>query len=145
MSFDFSQQMERERNALRLGSTYMYRNEWQFQFSGDELLNAATDKASYHGERLKWWTQELETSEAALRERGVEFREYSQTGGSRIETVLDPDLSRRVAECRSKIEHHRDMLREFEMYSSLFERNREAMFPLSPHDVRHFGFFGSGE
>ncbi len=119
----------------------MYRNEWKFQFSGDELLNASTEKVTYHTERLNWWGAELASSETALRERGVEFREYQQTGGSRLETVLDPDLSRRVSECRSKIDHHREMLRDFTMYVNLFDRNRETMFPLSSHDVRHFGFF----
>jgi len=125
------------------GLSMRNRHQWSFEFNATELADAADRKIAHHTERLGWWNTEADAAEAQLRATGVEFREYSQTGGSRLDVVIDPGLSKRLSECKQKIEHHRDRLDEFTTYKAMFERDPVATFQLDTDDVRHFGLVGA--
>lgn len=113
-------------------------HEWTFQFSAGELHEATHARRVHHENRLEFWRSELEKADTALRARGVEFRDVPMTGGSRVDTVLDPQLAARVSECRSKVAEHTAKRVTFVRWEALFKRSAMRTFDLTVGDVEFF-------
>lgn len=115
------------------------RNDWTFNYPASEVATGAREKYAHHRERIAWWLDQQEAAERELRSKGVEFRDRDVTGGKRVEAVIDPELSRRLEECRQKVAHHERLADEYGAYLAVCEANFAVMLELSVSDVRWFG------
>jgi hypothetical protein len=75
------------------------KSHWEFQYPVERVLGAARNQAKHRKDRLAWWQQELDQSEARLKEKGFEYRKQRHSSGEEVRVVGDPELARRVAEC----------------------------------------------
>jgi hypothetical protein len=125
----------------------MQRNEWTFQYLAREIGAASTQKREHHESRLTFWRDELVKAEAALREKGVEFREAPMTSSygatHRTDVVIDPTLQSRVSECRGKVQTHESQAYEFARWERTFDKAHAdapaKVYDLNADDLAYFG------
>lgn len=119
------------------------RASWTFSYKPAEVLDAAEKMAKHHGERIKWWQQEVVKAEDALKEKGFEYRERHNTMGSDIQIVGDPELARRVTECKDKIRRHTDEEMIYKTWIRALggkaKRQPDSQLELKITDVLFFG------
>ncbi len=119
------------------------KDKWTIQISAAALQGAAENRQRYHQQRAAWWAGEQSKAEKTLREKGIDIREYQQTGGARMQAILDPDLANRLSECQGKVKHHSTQSQMFVEWSRFFA----AMPDSHSLDVEQqdFAFFHVGE
>ena len=116
------------------------RYDWQFQYSRDALRKAVDQKILHHIKRIEWWEKEDDKAEAAIKEAGIDIREYAVTGGNRAELVIDPVLLSRFQETQSKIRAHKGNLKEYRRYYRALENQSSTVgFQLDIEDIQFFG------
>jgi hypothetical protein len=119
------------------------RGTWQFTYPVSELAKAAQKLKKYHEDRLAWWESEAEQAEAELKDKGFEYRESRFTGGHDVTIVGDPQLSKRVQECKAKISGHKARIYDYGTWDRVFQLNlnqdEKAELPLKFEDVVFFG------
>ncbi len=81
---------------------------WDFSYKTSEVHEAAMKQHGYHLGRYQWWELELKKAEKSLRDKGFEYREEQSTRGADMVIVGDPQLVRRVTDCRRKMDEHQD-------------------------------------
>ena len=53
----------------------MQRNEWNFHYTGKQLLEAAKSKVSHHKNRYNWWLARKDALLVTIRSEGLEVSE----------------------------------------------------------------------
>lgn len=117
------------------------RGDWKVKVPALQVVEAATERREHHINRKHWWENQLAIAEKDLRENGVEMREQPITGGNRLQAILDPERSRRVEECRAKVESHRQRAEEYQAYIhtlNLIIKEGEGAVELGVSDVQFF-------
>ena len=125
----------------------MQRNEWNFHYSGKQLLKAAKAKVTHHSSRYTWWltrkddllktirSEGLEVSEAeALQHSGHKARDWNQ--GARV--MVRNDLQTQLDECLRKLGFHAEQLDSFQGWTQVFDANPESNLPLDHNDWLFF-------
>ena len=120
------------------------RNEWQFHVNADVLAEAALEKARYHSERMGFWSDAFDEAEKLLRQYGVDIREYSVTGGNRIELVADPGLANRYQEAQSRRAEHEHSFKEYSRWAATLAKAKGTYF-LTIKDIEYFGVYDKEE
>lgn len=118
------------------------RNGWEFEYGIEELADAARVMAAYHTSRLDWWRQEADTTVSKIKEKGIEVREYEVTGGKDAQVVIDPELARRLSECKTKIGKHERKDEEYTSWAEVLATEQERgarTMTLDHEDVLFFG------
>ncbi len=119
------------------------RNGWVFEYAPAEVLAAAEKKVQYHKERLAWWRDEASQAEQTLKDKGFEYRSRYHTGGTEVEIVGDPELARRVSDCKKKIIEHEGQQMVYETWVRALraqtERAPDAPLNLKIADILFFG------
>ena len=119
------------------------RQVWVFRYKPSEVLAASKERVKHHIQRGKWWTAEHDKAEDQLKKKGFEYRERQSSYEPRIQIVGDPELAKRVAECREKIAEHREMEKLFETWVRALEAKTERQpgeeLELTINDVVFFG------
>jgi hypothetical protein len=115
------------------------RREWKFQYPCSQLQEVARTKKEHHVERLNWWETQQKGVMKEVRAKGLEVREQEISGGRRGEIVIDPTYQRRLNECCSKIEEHRELTTEYTTWERVFELNPSATVDLDAEDIQYFG------
>ena len=119
------------------------RNEWVCELSVAEILEAAKEKLKWHKDRLDFWTETREKTEAQIKNSGLTIEKsvaagYSTTGrppSVSIDSAMLADLN----ECNTKIAEHKN--KEFgyaswvQFLSSCRPKDR---YMLNPEDWRYF-------
>jgi DNA-binding LytR/AlgR family response regulator len=120
----------------------MKRNEHLFQFTGQQISDAAKAEHDYHNDRLAFWKAEQDSAVAKAKEAGVEVREYDITGGKNVQVVLDPTLTNRLTDCANKINSHRSAADRFQIESAVYATQGGRTYELQPDDVLYFRLAG---
>ena len=116
------------------------RNDWQFDYSSEDLMKAVRTKIEHHQTRLEWWEKDREAVKKAIKESGIEVEEFPVTGGARAEIVVDPGRLNRLQEAQSKIMGHKRSLKEYRRYErALAQKQSQVSFALDIEDVQFFG------
>ena len=117
------------------------RSDWKVKVPALQVVAAAMEQQAHHLSRQEWWENQQAIAEKDLRENGVEMREQPITGGNRLQAILDPERSRRVEECRGKVESHRQRAEEYQAYIhtlNLIIKEGEGTVELGVSDVQFF-------
>ncbi len=118
------------------------RQQWEFNYTVQTLADAAKKRMEYHDQRRQWWETESDQAEAALKAKGFEYRERQLTGGSDINIVGDPELAKRVHQCKQKIKEHNLSAYEYQTWmhalGAKYKMQPDATFPLKFDDVAYF-------
>jgi hypothetical protein len=119
----------------------MLRNEWVFDYTTEEVRNAADRKVAYHRERLEAWEAEHQLVMDRVKESGLDIRARDVTGGKRHELVLDPELAKRLDECENKIAGHQRKRDEYELWFKVLNEADDLGESMALHhdDVVYFG------
>jgi hypothetical protein len=119
------------------------RNTWEFRYRPSEVLDAAQKRLAHHKERLDWWQKEMSMAEKELKEKGFEYREEHRSMGADLVIVGDPQLAKRVSDCRRKISEHQQSLNVHETWVRALrgkaEREPKTDLILKIEDVVFFG------
>ena len=125
----------------------MLRNQWKFDYSASEILQATESKLKFHHERLAWWKNKKEDVISMIREEGLEIDENiameyispkSRDWGTQV-TVRD-DLRKDLNECLKKLSYHTDLINDYAAWQQVLRVNPENSLNLD-HDDWLF-FFG---
>lgn len=117
------------------------RTDWKVRVPALQVVEAAMERHEHHRNRQEWWLKQQEIAEQDLRANGVEMREQPVTGGNRLQAILDPERSRRVEECRGKVDSHRQRVKEYQAYIhtlNLIIKEGEGTVELGVSDVQFF-------
>ena len=119
------------------------RERWQFKFTVGEVLVGVAQKIEHHTCRLAWWENEMDQAEAGLVDKGFEYRERRNSLGEELVVVGDPELAKRVSECRNSIQRHKERKQEYETWQRVLDAQKRhddtAELPLKYADVENFG------
>ncbi len=119
------------------------RDAWEFRYRIAAVLEAANGKLAHHQGRMQWWEGELNKADAELKARGFEYRENRTSIGSDLVIVGDPELAKRVRDCRDKISEHRSWTRNYETWvralAGRAEIDPKAELSLRIDDIVFFG------
>ena len=121
------------------------RHDWKCYLPARVVRESAEKKADYHRTRVAFWSDELEVANRELKENGIQLRDVPVTGGYRVEHVVDLPLSKRVTECREKLDNHQRLVTDYSAYVRLMELiesaqedEEEDCVPLGPEDILYF-------
>lgn len=118
---------------------------WEFEFTITELSGAARAKAVHHRDRQTFWQTEASAREQEIRETaGIELMPI--TGGNRAELRADPAILRRHDEAQNKVQAHKRLAEEYEMYAAAFELAKHGAVTgllLHADDILFFGLAGA--
>ena len=119
------------------------RNTWEFRYKASEVHAAAKSKVAHHSKRYKWWESESKKAEQSLKDKGFEYREEQFSRGGEMVIVGDPQLVKRVTDCKRKMEEHREQWDAFETWTRALggqaEKEPDGELVLKIEDVMFFG------
>lgn len=125
------------------------RSEHLFQFTASQIRDAARAEAEYHEEREEFWGDVHERAAATVLETSsVELRRSPQTGGDRIDVVVDygdPAAYKALQESFAKRERHREAADRFRTDAKIYGSQTglvSRFFELDADDVHHFRLGG---
>lgn len=131
------------------GGTTMYdavttvRDTWDFHYKTSEVNDAAVSQAAHHSSRYKWWEAESKKAEQSLKDKGFEYREEQFSRGADMVIVGDPQLVKRVTDCKRKMEEHQQNWGLFEVWARALggkaEKEPDSELVLKVEDVVFFG------
>ena len=85
----------------------------------------------------------MDQAEAGLVDKGFEYRERRNSLGEELVVVGDPELAKRVSECRNSIQRHKERKQEYETWQRVLDAQKRhddtAELPLKYADVEYFG------
>lgn len=115
------------------------RDGWIFQFSVEEVRDAASRQANYHADRLAYWKEVQEKTKEQIEEEGVEVKPQEVTGGRRYDVIANPSLVKRLNEAEDKISLHQRSLRDFRQWTAVLDTRPAAdMVDLDMDDILFF-------
>lgn len=119
------------------------RDIWEFRYKASEVQAAAKAKVALHSKRYKWWESESKKAEQSLKDKGFEYREEQFSRGGEMVIVGDPQLVKRVTDCKRKMEEHREQRDAFETWARALgtqaDREPDSELVLKIEDVTFFG------
>jgi len=90
---------------------------WDFRYKTSEVHQAAKKQVAHHTSRYEWWEKESKAAEKSLKDKGFEYREEQYSGRADMVIVGDPQLVKRVTDCRRMMEEHRQNQELFEVWT----------------------------
>jgi hypothetical protein len=119
------------------------RETWDFTYKTSEVHEAAVKQVGHHTHRYEWWAKESKAAEKALKDKGFEYREEQFTGRADMVIVGDPQLVKRVTDCRRMMEEHLQSKELFEVWARALggktKKEPESELVLKVDDVVFFG------
>ena len=121
----------------------MKRHEWEFSFTGAQLLAGAEKKLTHHQGRLEFWLRKKGETLAKIRESGIDVHEsvagsaYSNAR-QQPRVVIDATLQADLTECAEKIEEHRELAESYRGWVQVFGEQRDARQQLHHDDWLYF-------
>lgn len=120
----------------------MKRTAWEFPYTADKLLEAATLKNAFHTERLTWWEEKKKEVMEKIKSEGLEIDEsvavrYSNSGRRTSVQVRD-DLLRDLNECTQKTEEHKNKVKDYSGWIEVLASQGQSAFPLHQEDWLFF-------
>ena len=116
---------------------------WDFRYLTSEVRDAALEQVEHHSSRYKWWEAESKKAEKSLKDKGFEYREEQFSRGADMVIVGDPQLVKRVTDCKRKMEEHREAWSLFEVWaralSGKADKEPNSDLVLKVDDVVFFG------
>ena len=125
----------------------MHRNEWKFEFSTSDVLEATKAKISYHDQHLEFWTNKREELMATIRAEGIEINEkialeYSnpkardwERGG---QVMIRNDLRIGLAETFQKLGYHTRLRDTYDGWQQALEASADEKLALDIDDWLFF-------
>lgn len=119
-----------------------------FQFTGQQIAEAAAAEVEYHIKRRNHWR---ERQEAAIeRAKGltaiVKVTEQAVTGGKRVQVVADitgvQEVNQELWLCSEKIETHRQAIDAYQLKGTAYATQPTRAYELDPGDVQYFRLAG---
>lgn len=123
------------------------RNTHLFQFTAQNISQAAMELAVYHREREEYWQKEFDTSLGRVTETaGVKVEKFAVTGGWRAEVMVnygDPAAYHRMNEAACKIQEHSKLYDHYRREANLYATQGVRNYDLDPDDVQFFRLNGA--
>jgi len=116
----------------------MKRRDWVYAYSSRAVGKAAELMLAHHTQRLEHWEGRKDACEREMRESGIEFREFQQTGGARLDVVIDAELQKRYQEIQAKVGHHASLTAEFMGWARVLIAQPDHDIYLDHDDVLFF-------
>lgn len=121
----------------------MKRNVWEFPYTADKLLGAATVKRDHHNSRLSFWdgkkAETLETIKASGLSVDESIADLTSSSYGRNPTVaIDSAMMRDLQECVGKVREHREKVAEYAAWIEVFSSQGQSSFPLHSDDWQFF-------
>lgn len=120
----------------------MNRHTHRFRFVGQQIAEACAANVEYHDSRVAFWVKERSDAIDACKTAGFTVKEYTVTGGTRAEMVVDPTLQRRVDEAVNKIATHQAARDRFRVEAGAYGAQPTRDYELDPDDVVYFRLAG---
>ena len=127
------------------------RGNWEFEYLGSDLYEAAHKKAQFRFERLGWWKDQKEKLMNEIKESGLEVQEsiasqYATASnnvnplarGAGAQIVVRNDLQDKLTECQLKIREHDRAMAEYSAWAQVFEVNKHRTYQLKQGDWLFF-------
>lgn len=130
----------------------MKRNEWEVQYTGSALADAAMAKIDFHGGRLKFWAGKKEEVMGEIKASGLEINEsladqlrasnsyQATTQGYGPSVTIRDDLLQKMQEAHGKVGTHESLIKQYQAWAQMMTAHPTALFSLR-HDDWMF-FFG---
>jgi hypothetical protein len=119
------------------------RESWEFVYRTTEVWAAAQERVAHHTARGSWWKSQLDQAEAALKEKGFEYRKSERSFDDSLVIIGDPQLATRAKECQSSITRHREKQQDYTAWVRALEgkarREPDSELTLRIEDVVFFG------
>lgn len=123
----------------------MNREMWEFPYTADKLLEAATVKRDHHLGRLKWWEDKKAEVIETVKAEGIQVDEsvaaefsnsksYGRGGNVQVRNDLVLDLN----ECVQKIVGHRAKAADYAGWVEVLASQGQASFALHQEDWLFF-------
>lgn len=125
----------------------MKRDEWEFSYTADKLLEAAKAKQAFHEGRLKWWLDKRTEVETTIKTEGIEIDESVAAGKSdyisnvsyrQPNVQIRNDLVRDMQECVAKVAEHQKKVKDYDAWVQVLSSQGQASFPLNQDDWLFF-------
>lgn len=121
----------------------MKRTAWEFPYTADRLLSAATGKCAHHADRLKWWENKKTSVVEMVKAEGIEIDEsladLTSNSYQRGATVqIRNDLVRDLQECVGKIREHRTKVDDYGAWMQVLASQGQSTFNLHQEDWLFF-------
>lgn len=129
----------------------MKRREWEIEYTGARLAEAAEEKSHYHRERLNVWMTSKDEVMENIRESGMEISEtlvdemrktgsYTTQGSFGPTVTIRADLLQKLSEAHTKVVQHEQLVKDYDAWMQMMGAHTELRFKLQ-HDDWMF-FFG---
>ncbi len=116
---------------------------WDFRYKTSEVLAAARQQVTHHSSRYQWWEKESKAAEKSLKEKGFEYREEQFSRGADMVIVGDPQLVKRITDCKRMMEDHQKKRELFAVWVRALggkaEKEPDSELVLKVDDVVFFG------
>jgi hypothetical protein len=129
--------------AMTQESATTVRATWDFSYKTTEVYAAASKQAKHHASRYEWWEAESKAAEKLLKEKGFEYREEQFSRGADMVIVGDPQLVKRLTDCKRMMEDHAQNQDLFEVWTRALrgksKKEPDSELVLKVDDVVYFG------
>ncbi len=130
----------------------MKKNEWTFRYTAKQLAEAATEKISYHDERLEFWNSKREQTIAEIRADGIEVNEKTVIQSQRVspqnlkgrdwssggDVMIRNDLRKSLTETYEKLSYHTARRDQYQGWLKALSDNPENSHDLDMDDWQFF-------
>lgn len=124
------------------------RDKHLFQFTAQQIAEAAKCEQEYHAGRMNYWKNEYDTSVKDVESTiGAKLVRKPVTGGYRVDVEVnygDPLAYARMQESFQKISFHRDFAERFATDAKVYGTQHDRSYELSTEDV-HYYRLGGGQ
>ncbi len=115
--------------------------DWTFKYKAGDLIAKADAKATYHKERIVFWTDELDKAKKEYMESVVPtlpFQDPSLSNYAYIKEQAHGGIRQRIDNATRKIESHRETVNEATRMSRAFTLHPAQEIELSIYDIEFF-------
>ncbi|MDT3668951.1 MAG: hypothetical protein ROZ37_01295 [Aromatoleum sp.] len=125
----------------------MLRENWKFDYTTDQLAEAALVKLHFHGERLAFWQGKRKAVMDTIRAEGLEVDEKISTGYANpkardwhrsAQVMVRNDLQKDLEECLEKLEWHTARRDEYDGWQQFLRAQAGQMQQLDINDWLFF-------
>ena len=122
------------------------RDEWEFEYTASKLAEGAAAQKAFRLCRMAWWTEAKEKVMAEVKDTGLEVTEsiaagisnYASTQMAGPQITVRADLQKKLAECHSKIQSHKQAADEYDGWVQVLGANPENRMKLTQADWLYF-------
>lgn len=125
----------------------MLRNEWTFEYTAQQLSDAARDRLKHHQLRIEWWRSKKDQVLQTIRSEGLEIDEklvleYSSPKGrdwnDATRVTVRTDLRNDLNECLKKLAFHTERSTAYLGWRDVLSANTDARLSLDHEDWQFF-------